>query len=155
MLYLAITSIIITSVSGFLITMLQARAKFQTISEVEAQGEQAMQVITQTIRNGTAVTSPATGASGSSLTITVPTGALSPSVFDLSGGVIRETEGAGAAQNLTTTRVTASGLTFQNLTRSTTQGTVRVSFTITSVNSSGRNEFSYTKTFRDTATFRQ
>ncbi len=155
LLYLAITSIIITSVSGFLITMLQARAKFQTISEVEAQGQQAMQAITQTIRNGTAITSPGTGTSAAALTITVPTGPLSPTVFDLSGGIVRVKEGTGAVQNLTTSRVTVSGLAFDNLTRATTQGTVRITFTVTSVNTSGRNEFSYAKTFRDTATFRQ
>lgn len=154
LLYLAVTSIIVLSVSGFLITMLQARVKFQTISEVEQQGQQAMLAITQTIRNSQSITSPATGASAATATVTVPTGSLSPTVFDLSGGIIRVTEGAGAAQGLTTAKVTASSLNFQNLTRPTTQGAVRISFTITSVNGSGRNEFQYTKTFRATATLR-
>lgn len=155
LLYLAVTSIIIVSVSGFLITMLQARVKFQTISEVEQQGQQTMQAITQTIRNAQAITSPATGASASSLTMDVVTAGLDPTVFDLSGGIIRITEGAGAATGLTTTKVTASSLNFQNLTRPTTQGVIRISFTITSVNGSGRNEFQYAKTFRGSASLRQ
>lgn len=154
LLYLAVTSIIITSVSGFFITMLQARVKFQVMSEVEQQGAQVMQQMTQTVRNGLTITSPTTGVTGTSLTVTVPTGALSPTVFDLTSGVIRETEGVGAAQPLTNSRVTASGLSVQNLTRPTTQGVVRIQFVITSVNGSGRNEFSYSKTFRGTANLR-
>jgi Tfp pilus assembly protein PilW len=155
LLYLAVTSIIVTSVSGFFITMLEARVKFQVMSEVEQQGAQVMQQMTQTVRNGSTITSPTTGATGTGLTITVPTGALSPTVFDLSGGVIRVTEGAGAAEPLTNNRVTASALSVQNLTRPTTQGVVRIQFVITSVNGSGRNEFSFSKTFRGSATMRQ
>ena len=154
-LYLGITSILVVSVSFFFISLLQARVKFQTISEVEQQGEQVMQQITQTVRNSSSITSPATGATTAALTVVVPTGSLSPSVFDLSGGVIRITEGAGAAQPLTTTAVTVSGLSFQNLTRPTTQGVVRISFTLTRANPGTKNEYSYTKTFRSTATLRQ
>jgi len=51
--------------------------------------------------------------------------------------------------------VTVSGLTFQNLSRSATPGTVRIQFTLTHVNPAGRNEYSFAKTFIGSATLRQ
>lgn len=155
LLYLGMTAIILSGVSFFFVSMLQARVKHQTINEVEQQGQQAMATITQTIRNAENITSPATGASAGSLTLDVVSGSLDPTVFDLSGGILRVTEGAGAAQSLTTSAVTASGLTIQNLTRPTTQGVLRVQFTLTKTSTSGRNEFSYSKTFRGSASLRQ
>ena len=155
LLYLGIMAIVLSGVSFFFVSLLEARVKHQTISEVEQQGQQVMTTITQTIRNAQNITSPTTGTSGSSLTLDVVSGSLDPTIFDLSGGLIRVTEGAGAAQALTTSAVTASGLTIDNLTRPTTQGVLRVQFTLTKTGTSGRNEFTYTKTFRGSASLRQ
>lgn len=155
LLYLGVSSIIISGTSFFLISLLEARVKYQAVSEVEQQGQQVMTQLTQTIRNAQNITSPTTGATGTSLTLDVVTAGLDPTVFDLSGGIIRVTEGAGAAQPLTTSAVTASSLSIQNLTRPTTQGVLRVSFTLTRTSTSGRNEFTYSKTFRGSASLRQ
>ena len=155
LLYLGVTSIIISGVSFFMISLLEARVKYQTISEVEQQGQQVLAQMTQTIRNAQNITSPVTGTSGTSLTLDVVTAGLDPTLFDLSGGIIRVTEGVGAAQPLTTAAVTASSLSVENLTRPTTQGVLRVSFTLSRTSTSGRNEFSYSKTFRGSARLRQ
>ncbi len=155
LLYVSITAIILLATSGFLFMLLEARIKNQTIAEVEQQGLQVMQLITQTARNAEAVTSPAVGTSASSLTLDVVTVVSDPTVFDLASGVIRITEGAGSAVALTNSRVTASALTFQNLSRPSTPGTVRISFTLTHVNPTGRNEYNFSKTFYASATLRQ
>src|SRR3989338_405637 len=94
LLYVSITAIILLATSGFLFMLLEARIKNQTIAEVEQQGLQVMQLITQTARNAEAVTSPAVGTSASSLTLDVVTVVSDPTVFDLASGVIRITEGA-------------------------------------------------------------
>ncbi|MBI5222371.1 MAG: prepilin-type N-terminal cleavage/methylation domain-containing protein [Candidatus Magasanikbacteria bacterium] len=154
LLYASITSVMLLVISVFLSTLLESRVKNQTIAEVEQQGTQVMQLITQTARNAEAITSPATGASASSLTLDVVTVASDPTIFDLSGGVIRIKEGAGTATALTNSRVTASALTFQNLSRTSTPGTIRIMFTLTYVNSSGRNEYTYAKTFYGSASLR-
>ena len=155
LLYVGIASIILLVTSLFLSTLLQSRIKNQTIAEVEQQGLQVMQFITQTARNAEAITSPATGVSASSLTLDVITVANDPAIFDLSGGVIRITEGVGSAVPLTNSRVTVSALTFQNLSRATTPGTIRIQFTINHINPEGRNEYNFTKTFTGSATLRQ
>ena len=148
LLYIAIASIIVFTTASLLRFTLESRVKNQTIAEVEQEGIQVMQLITQTIRNATAISSPTIGASGASLSVDT-------TVFDLSGGAIRIKEGAGAAVNLTSSKITVSRLNFQNLSRVSTPNIVRVSFTVTYTNSSGRNEYDFTKSFYGSAGLRK
>lgn len=155
LLYVSISAVLLLVISVFLSSLVQSRIKNQTVAEVEQQGLQVMQIITQTARNAEAITLPAQGVSASSLTLDVITAASDPIVFDLSSGVIRITEGAGSAIVLTNSRIVASALTFQNLSRASTPGTIRIQFTLTHVNPEERNEYSFTKTFIGSATLRQ
>lgn len=155
LLYVSIVGVLVLALSAFLFVLLEARVKNQTIAEVEQQGVAAMQIITQTARNTEAITAPIVGASGSSLTLDVITVASDPTVFDLSSGALRITEGAGSAVALTNSRIVASALTFQNLSRASTPGTVRIQFTLTAANPSGRQEYTFAKTFTSSATLRQ
>lgn len=151
LLYVTIVGTLLIGVSVFFALSADARIKNQTINQVDQQGTFAMDVIAHTIRNGTAITSPAAGATGSSLTLTVPTGSLSPTIFDLSGGVLRIKEGTGTAVSLTSSLMSVSNLTIKNLTRSGTPGIVQVSFTINRVNPNNKNEYDYSKTFTTSA----
>ncbi|MGF7228746.1 MAG: PulJ/GspJ family protein [Candidatus Saccharibacteria bacterium] len=87
LLYVAILGGLLTSITYFFGMVADARVKNQTISEVNDQGTAVMDYMTQTIHNATSITTPATGASGSSLSLVVPTGSLSPTIFDASGAV--------------------------------------------------------------------
>lgn len=147
LLYIAIVSIIVFSSASLLQFTLESRVKNQTIAEVEQEGVQVMQLITQTIRNGTAINLPTIGNSSALLSINVVTGANSPTIFDLSSGRVRIKEGSGVATNLTSSKVTVTNLNFQNLSRTSTPNTIRISFTISYVNTSGRSEYTYSKTF--------
>lgn len=129
LLYVSIAAIILLITSVFLAGLLQSRVKNQTVAEVEGQGLQVMQIITQAGRNAADVNFT--------------------SAFSLSGGVILEN---GIA--LTNSRVTASSLTFQNLSRTDTPGTIRIEFTLAHANPENRNEYSYEKTFIGSATLR-
>lgn len=151
LLYVALTSIMVGTISAFLFLTLQVRVKNQVINEVEQQGQQAMQRIAQVIRNASDITTPVQGASGSSATLVVTPAGNSPTSFDLSAGALRITQGAGAAVVLTNARVTASALTFTNLSRSASSHDLRIQFTLTAVNSSGRNEYDFAKTFTTSA----
>lgn len=155
LLYVVIVATILFAVSIFLSALLQSRIKNQTIAEVEQQGAQLMQLITQTARNAESIASPAQGLSTSSLTLNVIATTSDPTIFDLSSGVIRITEGTSSAVSLTNSRVTASGLTFQNLSRTNTPGTIRIQFTLTHINPEGKNEYNFSKTFTGSATLRQ
>ncbi len=155
LLYIAISSVILLVTTSFLSALLESRVKNQTILEVESQGAQVMQMINQTLRNSATINSPATSTSAATLSVDTYTATNNPTVFDISAGVIRIKEGTGVVVPLTNSRVTVSALTFQNLSRASTPGTVRATFTITYINSSGRNEYNFTKTFTGSGTLRQ
>ena len=154
LLYVGIAGAILLTVSIFWSILLQSRIKNQTIGEVEQQGAFVIQAITQTVRNSQAINSPATGASSSSLSLDVVDATKDPTAFTLSFGVIRVTEGVGSQVDLTNSRVTASGLNFQNLSQAATPGTVRVTFTLTHINPGDKNEYDYSKTFYGDASLR-
>ncbi len=155
LLYVGIFSILLISTSVFVATLLESRIKNQTIAEVEQQGLQVMQIITQTVRNATSINTPSQGASGTFLSVDTYSGVLNPTVFDLLGGTIRITEGIGSAIVLANSRVSASALTFRNLSRASTPSIIRIQFTLSYVNNLGRNEYNYSKTFVGSASLRQ
>lgn len=155
LLYIGIVSIMIMAISGFIQMIFFARVKNQTIAEVEQQGMQVTQAITQAVRNASAINSPVVGASGSTLSIATYSGAKNPTLFDLSGSILQTKEGAGAYIPLTSSRVLVSGLSFRNLSLAGTPGTVQVQFTVTHVNAGNKNEFNYSKTFYATANIRK
>lgn len=141
LLYISIASTIVFTTASMLRFTLESRVKNQTIAEVQQQGSQVMQLITQTIRTAKAINSPTLGNSASSLSLEVEDEASNPTVFDLS--------------TLTSSKVTVSNLNFQNLSRAGTPNIIRVSFTITYINSSGRNEYSFTQNFYGSADLRK
>lgn len=154
LLYVGLASTMLMVSTLLLSTLLESRIKNQAIAEVEQQGLQVMQVITQAIRNAESITSPTIGGSDTTLTLDALDAGSDPTEFDLSSGAIRITEGAGSPIVLTNSRVVATGLEFQNLSRASTPGIVRISFTLTGVNPSGRQEYQFTKTFNASATIR-
>ena len=155
MLSLAILAVMTVCVSMFLVFSYQNRVRTQVMAEVDQQGMEVAQLIAQTIRNADTITSPVAGVSGASLTLTLQPAASSPTVFDLTGGALRITEGTGSAVALTSTKVTASMLTFQNVTRASTPGMVRYQFTLTYTTTVAAVEYVYRKTFTGSAALRQ
>lgn len=153
LLYTTLIGVVVAAVAVVLVLLQRQRVRSQVITEVEEQGTGAMQIMTQIVRNATGINSPAIGASGSTLSVSVTTGALSPTVFSLSGGVLRMTEGVAAAVDLTSAKVTVSSLTFYNLSRSGTPGTIRIVYTV-SYNATGPVEYSYSKVFTSDASLR-
>jgi prepilin-type N-terminal cleavage/methylation domain-containing protein len=154
LLYVTIVGSLLIAVSLFFATTADARIKGQTINEVDQQGTLLMDHVTRTIRNATSISSPAAGASAASLTLVVPTGALSPTIFNLNGTTFQIKEGAAATVPLTNSKIEISALTFRNLTRSGTPGIVQVSFTVSRVNPLGKSTYTYQKTFTSSAALR-
>ncbi len=152
--YIGIIALILTAVGTLAALTNNARAKQTVEREVEEQGRQVLEQVLQTARNSSGITSPTSRASGSSLTVTVDSAPASPTVFSLSGTTIQITEGAAAAVSLTNSNVLASALSIQNLTRASTPGTIRVSFTLSGTITSGKLPFIYSKTFYGAASLR-
>lgn len=155
LLYVSMFAVLLLIVSNFLILLLTSRVKQQTIAEVEQQGMQVMHLITQTVRNAENITMPAPGRRASSLTVDVLPRNNDPTVFDISAGMIRISEGTNPAIALTNNHVSASDLQIQNLASADTPGVIRIRFTLQHLNPSGRNEYDYVKTFTASASLRQ
>lgn len=154
LLYVTLAGIMLTATSVFLAEILESRVRNQAINEVEGTARHIIQTITQTLRNAEAVNSPSIGASSSSLSLNVLAAPNDPTIFDLSSGVLRVAEGAGAPVALNGILVTVSSLTFYNLSRSSTPGTVRAEFTLAHRNPENREEYDYSKTFYASGTLR-
>lgn len=147
LLYVALIGILLSAITSLFITTTEARVKNESIAEVDEQGAYAMEVIAQSVRNGTSITSPTAGVTAAGFTIVVPTGALSPTILSLASGALQIKEGAGATIALTNSNVQATSLSVTNLTRSGTTGIMQINFTLSRVNSTGRNQYDYQKTF--------
>ncbi|EKE15718.1 MAG: hypothetical protein ACD_11C00108G0012 [uncultured bacterium] len=154
LLYVAITGVIIFSISIFLSIVLEARVRNRTMAEVEQEGMRVMQIISQVIRNSNVINSPTIGTSAASISLGVVDGAKNPTLFDFSSGVVRMKEGASAYVSLTTSRLVVSNLTFTNLSRVSTPGTIRIQFTLTHTKTDSRDEYDYTRTFYGSASLR-
>ncbi len=152
--YIAILGVVAVALMDFVGLLGDARIKQQVSLEVEQQGAQAIRLMTQTIRNASSITSPTAGNSAASLTIVVPTGALSPTIFSQVGSALSVKEGAGSNVSLTNSRVTVSNLSFQNLSPSASIKVVRIIFTLDYAVTGSRKIYTYSRTFRSTATLR-
>lgn len=150
LLYVGIASLVMLTITSFLMLIVNARIKNQTLTEVELQGAQTIEAITQLIRNSEDVSTPAVGTSGNTLTLTMADAAVDPTTIALSSGTIEITEGASPTAQLTNSRVTISNLTFTNLSRDDALDSIQVEFTLTHTNSSGQNPYDYEETFQTT-----
>lgn len=154
-LYVSIVSTTVLLVANMLHTILATRVKNQTVEEVEQAGGFVMQQITQTIRNATGVDSPTPGNSANNLSLSVVEGAKNPTKFDRSSNSVRIIEGISPSLTLTSNKLSVTDLNFQNLSRPTTQNTLRIQFSISHKNPEGQNEYDYSQTFTTSASLRR
>jgi prepilin-type N-terminal cleavage/methylation domain-containing protein len=155
LLYISITAILLLAVSAFLTVLLQTRVESEVRTEVDQQAQHLLQTMGLAIRNAEGISSPTPGVTGGSLTLDAYDAAADPTVFDLSSGKVRITEGAGSPVDLTSTRVSITSLTFENVTRTDTPGSIRITFTISYNSGSNRQEFNYSNTYYATYSLRQ
>ena len=105
------------------------------------------------MRNAQSITIPSIGSSGSVLELIVPQAGNSPTIFDSVSGTMRIREGNPAvSNNLTSSRVLVSVITFKNVSKPDTPGSIKIEFTLTYKNAGLRNEYDYSKTFYGSAT---
>jgi type II secretory pathway pseudopilin PulG len=152
--YIALTAILFLLVATLIFAILRAQARNRAVAEVESQGVQIMNQIAQSIRNAAVLNSPAAGTTAASLSINTDSAGNNPTIFSLNGNTLQISEN-GAVTALHNNLITASALSFKNLTRSGTPGSVAIQFTLTYYNPGARVEYNYTKTFYGAAGLRQ
>ena len=124
----------------------------QTESRVEVQQSQrfAVETMVQAIHRAIGVNDPV----GASLSLAMANSTLNPTVFDVSAGILRITEGAGSPANLTSDLTNVSSLTFTKITNATTTGvattSVKIDFTLEYKNNS-KPQLKYSKNVVTTA----
>lgn len=154
MLYTSLAAIILLTISIFLSTTLVARIKNQTVYEVEQQGSQVMELITQAIREAKSINSPPIGSSSATLSLGMADSSKNPTIFSVSSGSIQIQEGAAVPTTITSNRTNVSNLVFSNVSRNNTPGSIRVEFILEHVNPGQRNEYKYSQAFYRTASLR-
>jgi Tfp pilus assembly protein PilW len=155
LLYIGLLGIILTVSGAIGLNILFGKAKLNSIEEVSQNSRFAIEKIASTIRNAQAINSPATSTNGTSLSLVMTDSSLNPTVFDLSSKILRITEGAGSAVNLTSDEVSVSDLQFTNISYTGTPGTVRIQITVEHINPDNRPEYDVSKTFYATANLRK
>jgi prepilin-type N-terminal cleavage/methylation domain-containing protein len=141
LLYIAIISLVLVSVTGFFWNVVSGNIKENSYQEVQQNGRFVMTKITQEIKKAIGINSPTLGSSANSLSLIMSDSNLNPTVFDVSGGKLRITQGASVPIELTTDQVVVSNLQFTNLSYLNTPGTLRVEMALENLNPSGKNEY--------------
>lgn len=152
--YIALLSIMLLGITSFIKTTLQTRARNQVIAEVEQQGVQVMQILSQTIRNAESIIFPGLGSNASTLILDVVNPIVDPTTFSLFNNSISIQEGGGSLIALNNSRIEVQNLIFQNFSRLDTPGLVKFNFTLIYKNQSVRPEYNYSKTFYGSAALR-
>jgi type II secretory pathway pseudopilin PulG len=155
LLYISLTALTILAVAYLFSLIFETRIKQKAISEVEQQGNLAIKMITQAIRNSKDFDTLTPGNSnGLTLSVATENPNTNPTIFSLSNGALTISMGSGPARPLTSDRVIVSNLLFQNLGSPATTGTIQVRFTLNATNPSGKNEYNYQETFYASASAR-
>lgn len=157
LLYIALVSIILLSLTTFMSAIISTQSKNEAIFEVDQQATLAMQRITEAIRNADNINSPGIGASSSTLSLASTTVGENPTIFNLNSNKIYVTLGVNSPVELTTENVIITNLTFKNMTPvgSPDAQSIKISFTASYNSSSGGAENNYTQVFHGAATVRE
>jgi len=139
--YMAILSLVLISITSFFLNTVSSNIKESSYQGVQQNGRFAMAKITQETKKAIGINSPAPGSSSNSLSLVMSDSNLNPTVFNLSGGKLRITQGSVAPVELTADQVVVSSLQFTNLSYTGTPGTIRVEMSIENQNPANKTEY--------------
>jgi competence protein ComGC len=147
--YLAIVSSILVFTIGFVWDVIFGDIKGNSLREVRQNGEFALIKITQEVKKAKKINFPSIGSSGDYLSLEMANLNLNPTIFNVSGGKLRITQGTGLPIELTTGEINANIL-FRNLSYANTPGAVRAEITISRLNPGNRMEYQASLDFKTT-----
>lgn len=154
LLYVAVVSILVLTISSFLNIVMQAKEKRQTIAEVEQQGASIAYFISQNIKMASGITSPAMGVSNPTLILSSSDILRNPTIFKVVNNVMVINLSNGADIPLHNDKVSVSNFSCTNLGKAGTSGSINCQFTLSSLNSSNRFEYSFSKKYNVSASRR-
>ncbi len=151
LLYTVIAAGLLLSITALLSLLIQSRTKNETISLIDQEGLQIIQIITQETRNAKMVISPLVSASSTVLQIQNNLG--QDIKFDLASNTLYMSK-SNQILNLSSSNILVSGLQFSNLSSDMSRNSIKIEFNLSYNNVSNRTEYNYSQTFYDTATLR-
>lgn len=152
--YAFVVGIVLFAVGAVGLNAVFSKARLIAMEEVDQNGRLAIEKMAQAIRNAQAVNNIAPGATAENISLQMADPAANPTVFDLFGGGARVRRGLGATHGLTANAVTVAALQFDNMASFGAPAAIRIRLTVRAVNSQGRPEYDFEKTFYTTATLR-
>lgn len=155
--YIAFVSIVATVYVTYAVDVLTSVQKARLQQEVQQNARLAMERMLQEIRaaEGINVGSSTFGSHPGMLSLATATPATNPTVFDVSGGVLRMTQGVGAAVPLTSDTFDVTNLVFSNLSISNRTTNIRVSLTLEHPNPENNEVFDASTVMRGAAAVRE
>lgn len=147
LLYISISTVILLIISTVFVVLQQNRWRVRTRNEVDHQGSQIVQIISQKVRSARGIFFPSLGASGETLTLTTFDIDKNPIVIEMIDDDLTLREGTGEIINLTNSKVEVSNVLFRNLSGENTPGNVRIFFTLSYKNELDLAELDYSREF--------
>lgn len=155
LIYLGIFSIVIMAVGIIVFQTITNKIQSETIQEVGYHAQMIMDKITTSVAGAVSVASPVSGQTGTSVSLVVADPTKTPTVWYVSSGTLYVQEGADQPVAVSSDLVTITDVSFVNVAPVGVPGSIRVTMTIASSNTSGRSEYQYVETFYTTVTIRQ
>lgn len=154
LIYIALLSGLMVIVSDAFIMLSKGRGQSEARSEINSAIRFAGELIKQDVKNATAVSAPALGVPGSTLSLTVSGNTI---LYDMLGGVLRRKVNAGTPEAVTGSYVTVDVPTFTrienyNSIHNATTTAIQVAMTMRYNAESG--DWTYEDSLRTTITFR-
>jgi type II secretory pathway pseudopilin PulG len=147
LIYMALTSIVLGAVAIFVTILLQVQAKNNAIVEVEENGVFVNSTLQYYIRNSRSIITPPAAAQGSSLSIEPTSPTDNPTIFSVVNNVLVLKKGSASDVPISSSAVRVTNIAFQNVSTGTSNKSIKYSYTLSHINPSGRNEYSFSKTF--------
>lgn len=150
LLYLAISSSILLTVSVFVTFIYRARVKNNAILLVNNESRLVLDRIALEVKSSTNVVAPLPSQSGAGLELS---GSSDVSVvFELDQGRLYISKGSLSQVPLNSAKTNITSISFENLSTDSEAQSVRVVLNIERTNQNGLQEYQYSKTFYSTAT---
>lgn len=140
LMYLAIFSVVLALLMGFLWNIIFGSVKETAYQELQQNGRFVFFKMTQEIRRAKSISSPLVGSSANFLSLEMVDPNLNPTTFDIDNGKLRITQGGNPSQYLTTDKTVIASLQFKNFSYPNGKETIKTEMEIHYLNPQNRPE---------------
>ncbi|MBC7766677.1 prepilin-type N-terminal cleavage/methylation domain-containing protein [Arenimonas sp.] len=153
---IAIMSLLVLSVASMVVAMSVQEKRTRAITEVDSGASSIMDDISQSLRNASSITTPiASTTSTSTMTLgmsLIPT--ENPTLYSFATSTIQVTKGASTPYRMTNKNVIVDSISFQNLSATSTNGTIRVTLKVSYNNTANDAKLNYSTILITTVSLR-